>query len=96
MTMKARRKLMFNLFQLENISKSYAAPVDLVRDEPSVKVDAGVQWRTNGAEDFVCTQWDGEIWSVNEVHPEPVTDTHPYCKCELIDVEIVEEFPLTL
>ncbi len=29
---------------------------------------------------------DGKVWEINENHPEPVLDTHPRCRCVLINV----------
>ncbi|MCH3962681.1 MAG: minor capsid protein [Clostridium sp.] len=29
---------------------------------------------------------DGKVWRINESHPEPVMDTHPRCRCVLINV----------
>jgi hypothetical protein len=83
LTVKQKQNLLKQLYNIERIAHN------------DIKVDSGVQWKLNGAEDFLCTQYDGEVWSVNEVHPKPVQDTHPNCVCELVDVEIVEEFPLT-
>ena len=37
-------------------------------------------WNTHGAEDYLCTQWDGTIWEVG-LGPYPEIDTHPHCKC---------------
>lgn len=32
---------------------------------------------------------DGKVWGINENHPEPVIDTHPRCRCVLINVPFV-------
>ena len=38
------------------------------------------QWRIQGAEDLLCTQWDRTVWPIG-TGPHPVTDTHPNCRC---------------
>lgn len=37
-------------------------------------------WNIHGAEDWLCTQYDGTIWETY-TGPHPVTDTHPNCRC---------------
>ena len=37
-------------------------------------------WRTHGAQDFLCTQYEGTIYESNSGN-YPVTDTHPNCRC---------------
>lgn len=36
---------------------------------------------------------DGKVWGINENHPEPVTDTHPRCRCILINVPFADWKP---
>ncbi|QCH29262.1 minor capsid protein [Clostridium tyrobutyricum] len=36
---------------------------------------------------------DGKVWGINENHPEPVMDTHPRCRCVLINVPFAEWKP---
>ena len=38
------------------------------------------QWRIQGAQDLLCTQWDRTVWPINS-GPHPITDTHPNCRC---------------
>lgn len=57
--------------------------------DDEVTLEIGLRWQINGAEDFLCTQYDGMIWNINDEHPEPVTDTHPNCVCELIQMEVL-------
>ena len=40
-------------------------------------------WKINGAQDYLCTQYEGTIWEVFN-GPYPETDTHPNCRCERI------------
>ena len=49
-------------------------------------------WTIHGAEDLLCTQYDGTIWEAN-TGPHPVTDTHPNCKCTR-DVFATNESPI--
>ncbi|WP_175413082.1 minor capsid protein [Clostridium sp. AWRP] len=36
---------------------------------------------------------DGKVWGINENHPEPVIDTHPRCRCVLINVPFADWKP---
>lgn len=36
---------------------------------------------------------DGKVWGINENHPEPVMDTHPRCRCVLINVPFADWKP---
>lgn len=36
---------------------------------------------------------DGKVWGINENHPEPVMDTHPRCRCILINVPFADWKP---
>lgn len=36
---------------------------------------------------------DSKVWDITENHPEPVTDTHPRCRCVLINVPFVDWKP---
>lgn len=42
-----------------------------------------VQWKTNGALDYLCLQYEDTIWEVYD-GPFPVDDTHPNCKCDRV------------
>ena len=61
---------------------------------PAEGLEEGVQWILHGAEDLLCTQYEGEIWFLTDNFPIPINDTHPNCACELVRVEIVTDFPV--